>query len=50
MGINCAPLVAVLFLFCCEREFMLYLSNNNQVDVVEAILTLPQDIYTQKNN
>ena len=48
MGINCAPLVADLFLFCYEREFMLYLSNNNQADVVEAFLTLPKDIYTQK--
>ena len=23
MGTNCAPLVADLFLFCCERDFML---------------------------
>ena len=23
IGTNCAPLVAYLFLFCCERDFML---------------------------
>ena len=36
MGTNCAPLVADLFLFCYERDFMLSLSDNNQSDVVEA--------------
>ena len=36
MGTNCAPLVADLFLFCYERDFMLSLSDNNQ--------TLPPDI------
>ena len=36
MGSNCAPLVADLFLFCYERDFMLSLSNNNQTDIVEA--------------
>ena len=30
MGTNCAPLVADLFLFCYERDFMLSLSDNNQ--------------------
>ena len=34
MGTNCAPLVADLFLFCYERDFMLSLSDNNQVDDV----------------
>ena len=33
---NCAPLVADLFLFCYEREFMLSLSDNNQTDINEA--------------
>ena len=28
---DCAPLVADLFLFCHERDFMLSLSDNNQV-------------------
>ena len=36
MGINCAPLVADLFLFCYERDFMLSLSENNQTDIIEA--------------
>ena len=36
MGTNCAPLVADLFLLCCERDFMLSLSNNNQTDIIEA--------------
>ena len=32
MCTNCAPLVADLFLFCYERDFMLSLSDNNQAD------------------
>ena len=36
MGNNCAPLVADLFLFCYERDFMLSLSEDNQSDVIEA--------------
>ena len=35
-GTNCAPLVADLFLFCYERDFMLSLSANNQADVAKA--------------
>ena len=36
MGTNCAPLVADLFLFCYERDFMLSLSEGNQSGVIEA--------------
>ena len=36
MGTNCAPLIADLFLFCYERDFMLSLSDNNQADIIEA--------------
>ena len=36
MGTNCAPLVADLFLFCHERDFMKYFSNDNQADVIKA--------------
>ena len=36
MGTNCAPLIADLFLFCYERDFMLSLSEDNQSDVIEA--------------
>ena len=38
MGTNCAPLVADLFLFCYERDFMLSLSDNNQIDIIEAFI------------
>ena len=36
MGTNCARLVADLFLYCYERDFMLSLSEDNQSDVIEA--------------
>ena len=36
MGTSCVPLVADLFLFCYERDFMLSLSGDNQPDVIEA--------------
>ena len=36
MGTNCAPLVADLFLFGYERDFMLSLSDNNQTYIIEA--------------
>ena len=36
--LNCAPLVADLFLFCYERDFMLSLSDNNQTDIIEAFI------------
>ena len=35
-GTNCAPLVADLFLFCYERDFMLPVSDSNQTDIIEA--------------
>ena len=37
MGTNCAPLVADLFLFCYERDFMTSLSDDNQADITEAL-------------
>ena len=36
MGTNCAPLVSDLFLFRYERDFMFFLSDNNQTDNIEA--------------
>ena len=36
MGTHCAPLVADLFLFCYERDFMTSLSDDNQTDIIEA--------------
>ena len=39
MGNNCAPLVADLFLFFNDRDFMLSLSEDNQSGVIEAFNT-----------
>ena len=39
MGTNCALLVADLFLFCYERDFMMSLSDDNQADVIDAFNT-----------
>ena len=36
MGTNCAPLVADLFLFCYERDFMTSLSDFKQAEIMEA--------------
>ena len=36
MGINCAPLVADLFLFCYEGDFMKDFSNEKQADIIKA--------------
>ena len=39
IGTNCAPLVADLFLFCYERDFMMSLSDDKQADVIDAFNT-----------
>ena len=39
MDANCAPLVADLFLFCYERDFMMSLSDDKQADVIDAFKT-----------
>ena len=36
MGTNFAPLIADLFLYCYERDFMDSLNHDNQSDVIEA--------------
>ena len=36
MGTKCAPLVADLFLFCNERDFMKSLSRKYQADIIKA--------------
>ena len=33
IGTNCAPLVADLFLFCNERDFMMSLPDDKQADI-----------------
>ena len=42
MGTNCAPLVADLLMFCCERDFMVSLSDDRQADI--GGFTLHSDI------
>ena len=39
MDTNCAPLVADLFLFCYERDFMTSLSDDKQADIIDAFNT-----------
>ena len=39
MGTNCAPLVADLFLPCYERDFMMFLSDDKQSDIICAFNT-----------
>ena len=41
IGNNCAPLVADLFLFCYERDFMKSLSRENQADINLLRLSIP---------
>ena len=36
MGTYCYPLVADLFLFCYERDFMMSLSDVKQAEIIEA--------------
>ena len=36
MGTNCAPLVADLFLYCYERDFMQSLKSDTQADIIDA--------------
>ena len=41
VGTSCAPLVADLFLFCYERDFVMSLSGGGRADVVDAFGVLP---------
>ena len=36
MGTNCSALVADLFLFCYERDFIKSLSRENHADIIKA--------------
>ena len=40
MSANCAPLVADLFLFCYERDFLMSLSDETQADIIEVLIQL----------
>ena len=53
MGTNCAPLVADIFLFYYERDFMLSLSEENQSGVIEAFNSISRyldDLLNIDNN
>ena len=49
MGTNCAPLVADLFPFCYEKDFMKSLSRENQADIVEAFNSYLDDLLNINN-
>ena len=49
MGTNCAPLVADLFLFCYERDFMMYFSDDTQADVIDAFNNTARDLVDALN-
>ena len=46
---NCAHLVADLFLFCYERDFMLSLSEDYQSDVIEAFYSTSRNLHDLLN-
>ena len=53
MGTNCAPLVADLFLFYYERDFMMSLSDDKQADVIDMFNTTSrylEEILNVNNN
>ena len=39
MGTYCAPLIADVFLFCYERDFIISLSGDKQAGVIDAFNT-----------
>ena len=52
MDKNCAPLIANLFLFCDERDFMSKLHKSNQYDLIDMFNDTSRyhdDIFTIDN-
>ena len=52
IGTNCAPLIADLFLFCYERDFMSYLLKSKQFDLIDMLYDTSRyldDIFTIDN-
>ena len=45
MGTNCAPLLADLFLFCYEREFMMSLSADKNAEIIDAFNSTSRYMY-----
>ena len=50
MGTNCVPLVADLFLYCYERDFMDSLNHDIQADVIEANGFVSSKIYDKRDD
>ena len=50
MSTNCDPLVADLFLFCHERDFMLSLSDRNQSNFIGAFNSTSRYLDNLLNN
>ena len=50
MGTNCAFLVANLFQFCYERDFMMSLSDDKQADIIDAFNTTSKCLDDILNN
>ena len=50
MGTYCDPLVADLFLFCNERDFMMSLSDDKQADSINAFNTISRYLDDILNN
>ena len=53
MGTNCAPLIADLNLFCCQRDFMSYLHKSKQYDIIDMLNDTSRyldDIFTINNH
>ena len=48
-GTNCAPLVADLFLFCYEKDFITPLSNDNQTDIIGAFNSISRYLHALLN-
>ena len=44
MGTKCAPLVADLFSFCYNSDFMTSLSDDNKIDIIEAFNSTSRDL------
>ena len=42
MGTNCVTLVADVFLFCYERDFVMSLSDDKQAGMIDAFNTISQ--------
>ena len=48
MGTNCAPVVADLFLFCYETDFMLSISDDYQSEVIKAFNSTSRYVNPEK--